>query len=71
MLTINEIKSKKKKGDLTLAADVIGISQGNASKILVRPLAKKHKKLIYVLSKVIRMRETLKNERGNQAYSSL
>ncbi len=61
MLTIEEIKSSKRKGDLSLAADMIGVSQGNASKILVRPLAKKHKKLISILSKVICMREMLKN----------
>lgn len=61
MLTINEIKSKKRKGDLSLVADLIGISQGNASKILMRPLAKKHKMLIEILSEVITMREMLKN----------
>ena len=61
MLTINEIKSKKRKGDLSLAADLIGVSQGNASKIFMRPLAKKHKRLIGILSEVITMRERLKN----------
>lgn len=61
MLTIEEIKSRRRKGDLSLAADMIGITQGNASKILARPLAKKHKKLVNTLSKIIYMREVLRN----------
>ena len=61
VLTIEEIKSRKRKGDLSLAADVMGISLGNASKILERPLAKKHKELLDILSKVIWMRIMLKN----------
>jgi hypothetical protein len=61
-LTIDEIKSCKRKGDLRLAADMIGVSQGNASKIFVRPFAKKHKKLIKALSEVIHMREILKQK---------
>lgn len=61
MLTIEEIKVYKRKGDLSLAADMIGISQGNASKILIRPLAKKHKELISTLSTIIHMREMLRS----------
>jgi hypothetical protein len=60
-LTIEEIKLRKRKGDLSLVADVMGISQGNASKILVRPLAKKHKDLVNIMSQVISMRKMLKN----------
>lgn len=66
MLTIEEVKLRKRKGDLSLAADVMGISLGNASKILERPLAKKHKELLDILNKVIGMREMLKNiDRAN------
>lgn len=61
-LTIEEIKVYKRKGDLSLAADMIGVSQGNASKIFVRPLAKKHKKLMNAFSKLIYMREMLKQQ---------
>ena len=62
ILTIEEIKSGKKKGDLSLAAEIIGVSQGNASKILVRPLAKRHVKLITALSRVIYLRDVLRKE---------
>lgn len=61
ILTIDGIKSKKRKGDLSLAADIMGISLGNASKILERPTAKKHEELLRVLSKVIGMRKMLIN----------
>ena len=61
MLTIEEVKLRKRKGDLSLAADVMGISLGNASQVLERPLARKHKELLGILNKLIIMREMLKN----------
>lgn len=60
MLTIEEAKLRKRKGDLSLAADVMGISLGNASQVLERPLVRKHKELLGILNKVISMREMLK-----------
>ncbi len=70
-LTIEEIKLCIRKGDLRLAADMIGVSQGNASKIFVRPLAKKHKRLIKALNEVIHMREVLKNKVANDSFLPL
>lgn len=69
LLTIEEIKSSKRKGDIRFAADIMGTSPGNASQVLARPNSKKHKILIRVLSRVIYMREMLKTQATNGSDS--
>lgn len=67
MLTKEEILKKKKHGDLKTAGAIIGISEHNAYQALNRVGSKHHEEIIKILSKVIIMREKLKEEAKTDA----
>jgi len=58
-MQLEEIKKKKKFGDIETAAEMLGISSRYASVLLVRPESKKHKELLEVLTIIIKNREVL------------
>ncbi|MBN1652021.1 MAG: hypothetical protein JW857_11875 [Bacteroidales bacterium] len=64
-MTIDEIKSKKKPGDIKTAGEMIGITQGNAWVALHRPGSKHHERIVNVLTKIIEGREKIANEEQN------
>lgn len=54
-----EIKEKKRIGDLTAAAEIMGIKRGHAIVIWQRPNSKRYPELETTLSKIIKARELL------------
>lgn len=62
MKTISQIKDKIKRGDLRIAADMLGISPANASEASRRVGSKYHNALVDALHQVIEMREKLINQ---------
>lgn len=61
-MTTEEINKKKINGDLKIAGSLVGISAQNAYAALNREGSKHHDKIKEILTKVIEMRENLKNE---------
>lgn len=58
-MTNEEILSKKRKGDIILVAEIMGIGYDNARMILQRPMSKKHQSAIDTLKTVIELRDTV------------
>ncbi|MBN1651720.1 MAG: hypothetical protein JW857_10350 [Bacteroidales bacterium] len=61
-MTVEEIKTKKKSGDLKSAGEMIGITESNAYVALNRIGSKHHENIVNVLTKIIEMRELLANQ---------
>lgn len=59
MITKEEILEKKQHGDIKTAGAIIGISEANAYKALMREGSKYHQQITNTLSKVIEMRMKL------------
>ncbi|PKQ69357.1 hypothetical protein BZG01_00015 [Labilibaculum manganireducens] len=57
-----EILSKKRYGDVAIVATKLGVSVGNAHKILSRTNAKKHDEAMGLLVRIIASREEIINE---------
>ncbi|WP_026473972.1 hypothetical protein [Alkaliflexus imshenetskii] len=55
----NQLLNKKKYGDIRVVAEMIGETHSNTDRILRRPGARKHKKAIEALRKIIEAREEL------------
>lgn len=61
----NKLFEKKQKGDVALVAKILDVKPANASRLLARKGAKRHKEAMDALRKVIELRESLirsKNE---------
>lgn len=58
-MKLQEVMEKKRRGDLLVASQMLGIKMQYASKILRRPTAELHKPLLDALAKVISNREAL------------
>lgn len=58
-MTLQEIKSKKKSGDLKSAGEMLGISEFNAYAALNREGSKYHQRILNILSKIIEMRDLI------------
>ena len=63
-MTEKQIIEKKNVGDIKLIAEMLGISQANASITLKRPKSKKFKKAIAALRQIIEAREALLNQKN-------
>ncbi|MFK5951251.1 MAG: hypothetical protein QM500_21045 [Methylococcales bacterium] len=61
-MNIQEIKSKKRIGDLKSAGDMIGINKFNAYAALNREGSKYHDRIVNALSKIIEARQKLEDE---------
>jgi len=58
-MTNEEILSKKRKGDVILVAEIMGVGYDNARMILKRPTSKKYKDAIKALATVVDMRKDI------------
>jgi len=58
-MTEKQIIQSKNYGDMKLMAQMLGISQSNASMILNRPKSKKYQKAIAALKQIIEARQAL------------
>ena len=61
-MTIEEIKEKKRDGDIKSAADILKISTSNAWNALHRPGSKYHDLVINIMEKLITSRDEIANE---------
>lgn len=58
-MKVKEIIKRKKPGDLTLVAKILGIHAANARVALRRPGSKYHEKVVEILGNLIRYRDSL------------
>jgi hypothetical protein len=61
-MTEKQVLEQKKFGDINIVAEIIGETRGNTSQILRRPTAKKHKKAMEVLRRLVESRQQIATE---------
>lgn len=65
-MTEKQVLEQKKFGDIVTVAEIIGESKGNTRQILRRPTAKKHKRAMDVLRKLVESRQQLAKENSTE-----
>jgi len=69
-MTLQEIKTKKKSGDLKTAGEMLGITEFNAYAALNREGSKYHQRIVEILQKIIEMRQLIANEHKTPSHES-
>jgi len=61
-MNAQELMTKKRRGDMLLVSQMVGIDYGNARSVVQRPGARHYAEVMAALAKIIAAREALINQ---------